>query len=94
MSTIVPIYKKDNKTDCTNDRSISLLTTTYKILSNFLLSRLTRNAKKMTGGHQTGFLHNRSTTDHIFYIRKCLRKNGNKGSSASANYILQDSLLK
>ena len=39
-SIIVPIYKKVNKTDCSNYRGISLLPTMYKILSNVLLSRL------------------------------------------------------
>jgi hypothetical protein len=40
-SIVVPVYKKDDKTDCSNYRGISLLSTTYKILSNILLSRLT-----------------------------------------------------
>jgi hypothetical protein len=48
-SIIVPIYKKGDETDCSNCRGISLLTTTYKILSNILLSRLTPYAEKIWG---------------------------------------------
>jgi hypothetical protein len=52
---IVPIYKKGDKTDCTNYTVISLLPSTYKILSNILLSRLTPYAQEIIGDHQCGF---------------------------------------
>ena len=53
-STIVPIYKKGDKTDCSNYKGISLWPTMYKILSNILLSRLTPYAE-IIGEHQCGF---------------------------------------
>jgi hypothetical protein len=41
QSVVVPIHKKGNKTDCNNYQGISLLSTSYKILFNIILSRLT-----------------------------------------------------
>jgi len=73
-SIIVPIYKKGDKTDCNNYRGILLLPTTYKILSNILLSRLNPYAEETTGDHQCGFRCKRSTTDHKFCIRQILEK--------------------
>ena len=50
------------------------LPTTYKILSNILLSSLIPYAEEIIGDHQCGFRRNRSTTDHIFCIRQILEK--------------------
>ena len=77
-SIIITIHKKGHKTDCNNYRGISLLPTTYKILSNILLSRLIPYAEEIIGDHQCGFRRNSSTTDHIFCILQTLeKKNGN-----------------
>jgi hypothetical protein len=73
-SIIVPIYKKGDKTVCSNYRGISLFPTAYKILSNMLLSRLTPYAEEIIGDRQCGFRHNRSTTDYMFCIRYILEK--------------------
>jgi hypothetical protein len=70
---VVPIHKKGDKTDCSNYGGISLLSTSYKILSN-ILARLTPYADEIIGDHQRGFRRNRSTTDQIFYIRQILEK--------------------
>jgi hypothetical protein len=73
-SIIVPIYKKDDKTDCNNYRGISLLSAAYKILSNIFLARLTSYVSEVIGDHQCGFPRNGSTMDQIFYIRQILEK--------------------
>jgi hypothetical protein len=66
---VIPIHRKDDKSDCTNYRDISFLSTSYKIVSNILLARLTPCADENIGDHQCEFLHNRSTTDKIIYTR-------------------------
>ena len=71
-SIIVPIYKKGDKTDCSDYKDISLLSATCKILSNILLSSLTLCAEEIIGDHQCGFRRNRSTTDRIFFVRHIL----------------------
>jgi hypothetical protein len=73
-SNILPIYKKGHKTDSSNCRGISLLSTTYKILSNILLSRFTPYAEEILGDHHCGLQQNRSNTDNIFYICQILEK--------------------
>jgi hypothetical protein len=73
-SIVVPTYKQGEKTDCSNYQGISLLSTSYKILSNILLSGLILYADEIIGDHQCGFQRNRSATDQIFYIRQILEK--------------------
>jgi len=54
-----------------------ILRTTYKILSNILLSRLTPYAEEIIGDHQCGFGRNSSDNDHILCIPQILEKYGN-----------------
>jgi hypothetical protein len=92
-SIIVPIHKKGDKTDCNNYRGISLLSTSYKILSNILFSRLVPYIDEITGDHQCGFRRNRSTTDQrcSSFVRYW-RKNGSTMRRTSAIHRLQESL--
>ena len=46
---IVPLHKKSDRMDCNNYRGISLLSTSYKILSNILLSTMTPYANEIIG---------------------------------------------
>jgi hypothetical protein len=63
-----------DKNECSNYRGISLLPTSYKIVSNILLSRLIPYADEIIGEHQCRFRRKRLTTDEIFYIRHILEK--------------------
>ena len=72
-SIIVPIHKKGDKTDCNNYRGVSLLPTTYKILSNILLSRLTSYTDEFCG-----YRGNRPTPGYIYCITEILEENGNR----------------
>jgi hypothetical protein len=71
---VVPIHTQGDKTVVISYRGISLLSTTYKIVSNILLSRLTPWVDEMFGYRRCGFQHNRSNTDQIFCIRQVLEK--------------------
>jgi hypothetical protein len=51
-----------------------MLSTSYKILSNIILSRLIPYSDEIIWVHQCEFRRNSSTTDQIFYIRQILEK--------------------
>jgi hypothetical protein len=75
-SIVIHIHEKGDKTECSNYQGISLLPTSYKILSNILPSRLIPYANEIIGYHQCGFRCNRSTTGQIFYIHQTLQDRG------------------
>ena len=77
-SVIVPIHKNGDKTECNNYRGTSLLPTTYKILSNILLSRLTPYAQEIIGDHQCGFRRTGKLLIIYSAFVNYLRKIGNK----------------
>jgi len=74
-SIILPIFTKVDKTGVSNYKGLSLLSITYKIESNNLLSEVTPNVIVISGDHQCGFRRNKSTTDDIYtafakYLKK------------------------
>jgi predicted nucleic acid-binding protein len=52
---IVQVHRNGDKTDCSNCRGISLLSTSYKILASILLSRLSPYIDEIIGNRQCGF---------------------------------------
>jgi hypothetical protein len=89
-SVTVLIHKNGDKTDCNNYQGIFSLSAAYRIFSNILLARLTAYVIEVTGDHQGGFRHNRSTMDQIFYIWQILEK---KWEYNGTVHRLQESLL-
>lgn len=66
---VCPIYKKGDPTNCSNYRGIALLNTTYKILTNILLARISPYVEDSLDDAQCGFRPNRSTIDNIYILR-------------------------
>jgi hypothetical protein len=64
-SIIVPVHKKGDKTDYNNSLGISLLSTSYKILSNILLSRLDPVGFDITDQLLSDFLHSSDTGERM-----------------------------
>jgi hypothetical protein len=73
-SIVITINKRGDKSDCSNYQGISLLSTSYRILSNILLSMLTPYADEIFGDHQCEFWCNRSVIDEVLCIWQILLK--------------------
>jgi hypothetical protein len=73
-SIVLSVYKKSTETDCSNYQGTSLLSVSYNILYNILLTMLRPCIDKITGYNQCGFGHNRSVADQIFYVCQILVK--------------------
>jgi hypothetical protein len=73
-SVIVHIYKKGDKTHCSNYRGMSVLLTAYKTSSSILPSRLKTYIGEIIGNHQCGFSCCRPTADQSFCICQILEK--------------------
>lgn len=73
-SVVIPIFKKRDKTECTNYRGISLLSVPGKILSRILYNRMAVLGDIFLRDGQCGFQKKRSTIDMIFAARQLVEK--------------------
>ncbi|CAH2084447.1 unnamed protein product [Euphydryas editha] len=74
LAIIAPIYKKGDKTECSNYRGISLLSVAYKVFSGVVYRRLRSYAEEILGEYQCGIRPNRSTIDQIHLMRQTMEK--------------------
>jgi hypothetical protein len=77
-SIIIPVHKRGDETGCNNYRRMSLLSTSYNILLNILLSRLSPYVDEIIRDLQCGFRRNRSNTGQISCFRQTLGKNDSR----------------
>jgi hypothetical protein len=92
-SIICPIYKKGEKSECSNYRGISFLSTAYKILATVINNRLTTYTEDLLSQEQNGFRKNGSTVDNIFIMRQILEKCYNTTSKCMYCLLILSRLL-
>jgi hypothetical protein len=75
-----------------NYRGLSLLSTSYKLLSNIRLSRLSPYIDGIIGDQKRAFRRNRSINVEVLCIRQRLEEKWDQNESTSAVHRLQESL--
>jgi len=71
---ICPIFKKEDRTICSNYRPITLLNVAYKIFTILINNRLTSIVESKLEDCQMGFQPNPSTIDNRFIVRQITEK--------------------
>jgi hypothetical protein len=90
-SIVVPIHSEGDKTDCSNYRGTSLLSTSYKVISDISLSRLIPYAEELMGTTNAAFDVIGRLIRFSISVRYW-RKSGSIMARTSAIYRFQESL--
>ena len=70
--TIVP--KTGDLSDCSNNRGITLLSVSLKLLNRILISRITPGLEEILRSNQAGFRHGRSCAEQIFVVKQLFER--------------------
>ena len=73
-SIFIPLFKKGDKKDCSNYRTISLISHASKIMLKVLQKRLEAYLLKELPDEQAGFMRGRGTRDHISNLKRILER--------------------
>ena len=74
MSVLIPIPKKDNAKECSNYRTITLISHTSKVMLKILQARLQQYVNHALPDVQAGFRKGRGTRDQIANICWIIKK--------------------
>ena len=72
MNTIVPVYKKDDRSNVNNYRGISLMSIVAKTYNKVLLNRIYNPINEILGENQAGFRKHRSTVEQVHVIERII----------------------
>ena len=75
-SVFIPIQKKGNAKQCSNYRTIALISHTSKVMLKIPQARLQQYVNREPPDVQVGFRKGRGTRDQIANIRWIIRKEG------------------
>ena len=81
------IYKKNDKTDLSNWRSISLLNTDYKLLAHVLAARLKKVINKIISPEQTGYIKGRFIGQNIRMIQDIIEYIENENETGAVVFL-------
>ena len=70
----IPLPKKGDLQQCSNYRTISLISHASKILLKTIMKRVENKLEEEVSNTQAGFRKNRGTRDHIFNLRMIIQK--------------------
>lgn len=86
-ASIVSIPKKGNSTALTNQRGISLMCTSAKLLNKILLNRLLPHINPLLLQYQSGFRPGRSTTEQVAALRSIIESCKTRKMSVSIVFV-------
>ena len=72
--SFIPIPKKDNAKECSNYRTVALISHTNKVMLKILQARLQQYVNHELPDVQAGFRKGRGTRDQIANIRQIIEK--------------------
>ncbi len=67
---VISIFKRGDKKNCENYRSISLLCTMYKVYARIVNAKIKAISEALLGEEQNGFRTGSSTSDSVFILQQ------------------------